>query len=109
MAYTGIKFPPLTDDEIKERYKEAQEEMEEVLKWQKEEEERLVKGKTPQAKAAAKRALPKVERRINTVKGNLLYWKLRVEGKSHFYANLDRNELWDKLNNPDSDDVDEED
>ena len=102
--YKGPKFAPLSDDEIKERYAEAQEEMEEVLKWQKEEEERLVKGKTPQAKAAAKRAIPKVERRINTVKGNILYWKLRMEGKNHFYANLERNEFWDKLNNPDRED-----
>jgi len=94
----GIKFPPLTTEEIKERYKEAKEEMPEVLKWQKEEEERLNNPKSkPQAKSAAKRALPKVARRINTVKGNILYWKLRTEGKSHFYANLERNELWAEL------------
>ena len=97
MAYKGIKFPPLTEKQIKERYEEAKEEMEEVLKWKEEEEKRLVDGKTPQAKSAAKRAIPKVERRINTVKGNLLYWKLRVEGKSHFFANIERNEFWDNL------------
>jgi hypothetical protein len=101
MAYKGIKFPPLTTEEIEERYKETQEEMKEVLEWKKEEEERLEKGKTPQAKAAAKRALTKVARRIDTVNGNLLYWKLRKQGKSHFYANLERNEYWDKLSNPD--------
>ncbi len=99
MTYTGIKFPPLTDEEIKKRYEEAKEEIEEVLKWKEEEEKRLVKGKTPQAKSAAKRALVKIPRRINTVKGNLLYWKLRVEGKSHFHASLERNELWDELKN----------
>lgn len=95
--YKGIKFPPLTDKEVKERYVETKEEMEEVLKWKKEEEKKLKNGKTPQAISAAKRAMPKVERRINTVKGNLLYWKLRNEGKSHFFANIERNELWAKL------------
>ena len=72
--------------------------MEEVLEWKKEEEARLNDKKAkPQAISAAKRALVKVERRINTVNGNILYWKLRKEGKSHFYANLERNEYWDKL------------
>ena len=92
--YTGIKFPPLTSKEVEEKYKEAQEEMGEVMEWKKEEEERLVnKNSKPQAIGAAKRALVKVERRINTVKGNILYWKLRTEGKSHFYANLERTEF----------------
>ncbi len=98
-SYNKPKFPPLTDNEVDERYSEMQEEMEEVLKWKKEEEDRLINGKTPQAKAAAKRALPKVARRIDTVNGNLLYWKLRKEGKSHFYANMERAEYWDKLKN----------
>jgi len=98
-SYKGIRFDPLTEEEIKERYADAKDEMKEVLEWKKEEEVRLVKGKTPQAKAAAKRALPKVARRINTVKGNILYWDLRIKGKSHFYANLERHELWDKLKN----------
>jgi len=93
------KFPPLTEEEIEERYSEMKEEMEEVLKWKKEEEERLVKGKTPQAKGAAKRALPKVMRRIDTVNGNLIYWKLRKEGKSHFIANMERAEYWAGLKN----------
>jgi mannitol-1-phosphate/altronate dehydrogenase len=98
MAYTGIKFPPLTPKEIEEKYKEAQEEMKEVLEWKKEEEERFANPKsTHQAKSAAQRAFPKVERRINTVKGNILYWKLRKEGKSHFHASLERAEFWDKL------------
>jgi hypothetical protein len=98
--YTGIKFPPLTTKEVEEKYKEAQEEMKEVLEWRKEEEVRLNDKKSkPQAVGAAKRALVKVARRIDTVNGNILYWKLRTEGKSHFYANLERTEFWDKLKN----------
>ena len=99
-TYKKIKFDPLTEKEIKEKYIEAKDEMNEVLIWKKEEEDRLINGKTPQSKSAAKRALYKVARRINTVKGNILYWDLRVKGKSHFYANLERHELWDKLQNP---------
>lgn len=97
--YNGIKFKPLTKEEIKERYEEAKEEMKEVLEWKKEEEDKLAKDnfKTHQAKSANKRALFKVGRRINTVKGNLLYWELRIKGKTHFYANLERHELWAKL------------
>lgn len=104
MSYKGIKFPPLTKKEIEERLKETEEEIQEVLKWKKEEEEKLNdKNSTPQKIGAAKRALKKVSRRIDTVNGNLLYWKLRTEGKSHFHANLERNEFWDKLNNEISD------
>lgn len=99
MTYQGIKFDPLTEKEIKERYEESKEEMKEVLEWKKEEEAKLKNPKTPQAKGAAKRALYKVSRRINTVKGNILYWDLRIKGKSHFYANLERHELWDQLGN----------
>lgn len=107
--YSGIKFPPLTTKEIEEKYKESEEEMQEVLQWKKEEEARLNDKKSkPQAIGAAKRALVKVERRINTVNGNLIYWKLRKEGKSHFYANLERNEYWDKLKNGDSEEENEE-
>jgi hypothetical protein len=109
--YTGIKFPPLTVKEIEEKYKEAQEEMKEVLEWKKEEEVRLKDKKSkPHAISAAKRALFKVQRRIATVNGNILYWKLRVEGKSHFYANLERTEYWDKLKkgNSKEDNSDEE-
>jgi hypothetical protein len=103
--YTGIKFPPLTPKEVEEKYKEAQEEMVEVLAWKKEEEERLNDKKSkPQAIGAAKRALVKVARRIDTVNGNILYWQLRKEGKSHFYENLERTEFWDKLKNGDSGD-----
>jgi len=103
-GYAGIKFPPLSEKEIQEKYSEFEDEMKEVLVWKKEEEVRLVKGKTPQSKSAAKRALVKVARRIDTVNGNLLYWKLRKEGKSHFYANIERAEFWDTLKNKDKED-----
>ncbi len=102
-GYRGIKFPPLTKTEIEEKYKEAQEEMKEVLKWKKEEEKRLKNPNSkPQALSAAKRALIKVARRIDTVNGNLIYWRLRKEGKSHFYAGIERAEFWDKLKNKDT-------
>lgn len=101
-GFKKIKFPPLTAKEIDDKFAEAKDEMKEVLEWKKEEEDRLVNGKTPQAKSAAKRALVRVARRVNTVNGNLLYWKLRKEGKSHFFANIERAEFWDKLKNGDS-------
>jgi hypothetical protein len=107
--YTGIKFPPLTSKEIEEKYKESEEEMKEVLEWKKEEEKRLNDKKSkPQTIGAAKRALNKVERRIATVNGNLLYWKLRKEGKNHFYASLERNEYWDKLKKGNSEEDEKE-
>ncbi len=103
--YKGIKSPPLTPKEIEERYKETEEEMQEVLAWKKEEEEKLADDKSsPQKKGAAKRALVRVARRIDTVNGNLLYWKLRKEGKSHFHAGIERAEYWDKLKNGSDDD-----
>ena len=103
MTYKGIKFPPLTEEEIEERYGEAKDEMKEILEWKKEEELRLEdKNSKHQAKSAAKRALNRVSRRIDTVNGNLLYWKLRKQGKSHFYANLERHEYWAKLSERDN-------
>ncbi len=108
--YTGIKFPPLTMKEIEEKYKETQSEMGEVLEWKKEEEKRLKsKNSKPQAKSAAKRALTRIKRRIDTVNGNIIYWKLRKEGKSHFYAGLERSEYWDKLKNGNSEEEGKED
>jgi len=93
--YAKHKNPPLTEEEIKEKYKDIQEEMQEVLEWKKEEEAKLEDSKaSPQKKAAAKRALKKVARRINTVQGQIIYWKLRVNGESHFKANLEKNEYW---------------
>jgi hypothetical protein len=94
--YSQHKNVPLTEDEIKEKYKEAQEEMKEVLKWKKEEEAKLENLKlSPQKKGAAKRALKKVVWRINTVQGQILYWKFRMNGESHFKANLEKNEYWE--------------
>lgn len=102
-GYKGPKFPPLSSEEIDERLEETEDEMKEVLEWKKEEEEKLNdKNSTPQKIGAAKRALKKVARRIDTVNGNLLYWKLRKQGKSHFHAQLERNEYWDKLGKEDS-------
>jgi hypothetical protein len=101
--YTGIKFPPLTENEIEEKYSETLEEMKEVLEWKKEEEAKLKdKDSSPQKIGAANRALKKVARRIDTVNGNMIYWKLRKEGKSHFHAGLERAEYWDKLKNSES-------
>ena len=94
-GYKLHKKTPLTEEEIKQKYKEIQEEMQEVLKWKKEEEAKLEGSKeSPQKKGAAKRALTKVARRINTVQGQIIYWKLRVNGESHFKANLEKNEYW---------------
>ena len=94
--YPGHKNPPLTEEEIKEKYKDIQEEMEEVLEWKKEEEAKLEDSKaSPQKKGAAKRALKKVARRIDTVQGQIIYWKLRVKGESHFKANLGKNTYWE--------------
>ena len=93
--YSQHKSSPITEEEIKEKYNDIQEEMEEVLEWKKEEEAKLNDSKaSPQKKGAAKRALKKVERRINTVEGQIIYWKMRVAGESHFKANLEKNEFW---------------
>ena len=94
-GYVLHKNPPLTEEEIKEKYKDIQEEMKEVLKWKKEEEAKLKDPKSlPQKKGAAKRALRKVARRIDTVQGQIIYWKMRMNGESHFRANLEKNEFW---------------
>ena len=104
IKYNGPKFPPLNINEIEEKYNETCEEMKEVLKWKAEEKKKLNDEKaTPQKTSAAKRSLKKVARRIDTVNGNLVYWKLRKEGKSHFHASVERAEYWDKLKNSDSD------
>jgi hypothetical protein len=97
--YSKNKEPPLTEEEIKEKYKEIQEEMKEVLKWKKEEETKLKDEKaSPQKKSATKRALKRVARRIDTVNGQIIYWKLRLAGESHFKASLEKNEYWAKCN-----------
>tara|TARA_Y100000296_G_C5130498_1_gene235269 strand:+ start:802 stop:1116 length:315 start_codon:yes stop_codon:yes gene_type:complete len=95
--YSRHKNPPLTEEEIKERYKDIQEEMKEVLEWKKECEANLNNPKSsPQKKGATKRALKKVAWRIDTVQGQIIYWKLRISGESHFKANIEKNEYWAK-------------
>jgi len=97
--YSQHKNPPLTEEEIQERYNEIQEEMKEVLEWKKEEEAKFNDSEaSPQKKAAVKRTLKKVARRIDTVKGQLIYWELRIKGESHFKANLEKNEYWASCN-----------
>ncbi|MCK5625071.1 hypothetical protein KAI04_04480 [Candidatus Pacearchaeota archaeon] len=97
--YTPHKKPPLTKEEIKERYKDIQEELQEVLKWKEEEEAKLKDDKlSPQKKGAVKRALKKIKRRIDTVQGQIIYWKLRVKGENHFKASLEKNEYWASCN-----------
>ncbi|MCK4553134.1 hypothetical protein KAT80_02935 [Candidatus Pacearchaeota archaeon] len=96
-TYFKHKTVPLTEEEIKGKYKEIKEELLEVLDWKKEEESKLVDAKSsPQKKAAAKRALKKVARRIDTVQGQIIYWGLRVKGESHFKASIEKNEYWAK-------------
>ena len=96
-TYTKHKNPPLTEDEIKEKYKDIQDELKEVLEWKKEEEHKLNDPKSsPQRKGAAKRALKKVARRIDTVQGQIIYWSLRVKGESHFKAGIEMNEYWER-------------
>lgn len=93
--YSQHKNPPLTEEEIKEKYQEIQEEMKEVLEWKKETEANLKDPNTsPQKKGAAKRAMKKVLRRIDTVQGQIIYWELRIKGESHFKANIEKNEYW---------------
>ena len=85
----------ITEEEIKEKYKDIREEMQEVLKWEKETKATLEDSEaSPQKKAAAKRALKKVMQRIDTVQGQIIYWKLRIKGESHFKANIEKNEYW---------------
>ncbi len=94
-GYSHHKTAPLTEEEIQEKHKDIKEEMREVLKWKKEEQAKLAnKNSSPQRKSAAKRALKKVARRIDTVKGQMIYWDMRVKGESHFKASLEKNEFW---------------
>lgn len=97
--FNFMKSDPLTEEEIKEKYEEIQDEMKEVLKWENEEEKKLKdENASSQKKAAAKRALKKVARRIDTVQGQIIYWKLRSEGVSHFKAGIEKNEYWAQCN-----------
>ena len=93
--YAWQKSIPLTEEEIKEKYEEVQEEMQEVLEWKKESEANLKNSKSsPQKKGAAKRALKKIARRSDTVQGQIIYWKIRIKGESHFKASIEKNEYW---------------
>ena len=94
-GYSKVKKDPLTEEEMKEKYEDIKEELKEVFEWKKEEEAKLNNPKSsPQRKGAAKRALKKVDRRIDTVNGQIIYWKLRVKGISHFKASIEMNEYW---------------
>ena len=99
MQYKKIKQTPLTEKEIKEKYEETLEEMDEVNTWVKEEEEKLKvdKFKTHQAKSACIRNLAKAKKRVDTVKGMIDYWKNRMNGMSHFRASIELNEYWASL------------
>lgn len=91
------KFPPLTKEEIEEKYEESLEELEEVMEWVKEEKDKINNSKTPEKEVKkAKRELKKAEWRLNTVRGMKLYWELRKKGESHFKANIEKNEFWAK-------------
>ena len=94
-GYARHKNDPLTEKEMQEKYKDIQEEMKEVLEWKKEEEAKL---KNPKAsirqKITSEKALKKVARRVNTVKGQIIYWKMRLAGESHFKSSLEMNEYW---------------
>jgi hypothetical protein len=98
-SYHTKRDGPLTEEELKEKYKETEEEMIEVLEWKKEEEDKLKKDKfkTHQAKTACKRNLKKVAKRIDSVKGMQMYWKHRIEGMTHFRASIELNEYWAML------------
>ena len=98
-TYKKQKSIPLTQEELEEKYKDVQEEMQEVLGWVKEEEEKLKKDefKTHQAKSAAKRNLYKAKRRVGSVTGMVDYWKNRLNGMSHFRASIELNEYWASL------------
>jgi len=97
--YSGPKSVPLTEDEIKQKYAEIQEEMQEVLEWKKETEANLNdENISPQKRGAAKRAMKKIARRIDTVQGQIIYWQLRMKGESHFKASIEKNEYWARCN-----------
>lgn len=98
-SYKIKRDGPLSPEEIKEKYEEAKEEMQEVLDWKKEEEEKFKKNefKTHQARSACKRNLGKIEKRIEQVTGMINYWKNRVEGMSHFKASIELHEYWASL------------
>lgn len=96
-TYFRHKTIPLTEEEIKKKYKDIKEELLEVLEWKKEEESKIDNLEfSPQKRGAAKRALKKAVRRIDTVKGQIIYWEFRAKGESHFKASIEKNEYWAK-------------
>ncbi len=96
-TYARPKTVPLTKEEIKGKYEEIKEELQEVLDWQKEEESKINNLEfSPQKRGAAKRALKKAAWRIDTVQGQIIYWSCRLKGESHFKANIEKNEYWAK-------------
>ncbi|MEA3414276.1 MAG: hypothetical protein U9Q99_02005 [Nanoarchaeota archaeon] len=98
-SYHTKRDGPLSEEEMKEKAQETQEEMKEVLEWKKEEEDKLKKDdfKTHQAKSSCKRNLKKANRRVDSVKGMIEYWKNRLNGMSHFRASIELNEYWAML------------
>jgi len=94
-GYKRPKFKPLTDEEVTRRTEEVREELKEVFEWEKDELKRLNDPNSSyQGKSASKRALKKIERRKDTVNGQIIYWDLRKAGKSHFHAGIEMNEYW---------------
>ena len=103
-SYHTKRDGPLSQEEVEEKYKETKDEMQVVLDWKKEEEEKIAKDdfKTHQARSASKRNMKKIARRIDSVKGMIMYWDLRRKGKKHFYASIELNEYWASLKERDS-------
>ncbi|MFW6283385.1 MAG: hypothetical protein ACOC1P_05025 [Minisyncoccales bacterium] len=107
--YNKPKLPPLTEKEIKERYEDILDEKNQVLEWEKEETEKLNDSEaSPQKKAAAKRALKKVQRRKDTVDGQIIYWKHRVDGYSHFKSSIEMHEYWAKCKERNKEEMEKE-
>lgn len=98
-SYHTKRDGPLSQKEMEEKYEEVQEEWQEVNDWLKEENEKLAADdfKTHQAKTACKKNIVKAQKRVDSVKGTLEYWKNRVEGMSHFRASIRLNEYWASL------------
>ena len=98
-SYQTRRDGPLSQEDIEGRYKEVQEEWTEVNIWLKEEEEKLKKDdfKTHQAKTACKRNIGKAQKRVDSVRGTVDYWKNRVGGMTHFRASIKLNEYWASL------------
>jgi hypothetical protein len=103
MQYKKKKETPLTEKEIKEKYDDVLDELNEVNSWVKEEEDKLKedKFKTHQSKSACIRNLAKAKRRVDSVSGMIDYWKNRMNGMSHFRASIELNEYWASLKNSD--------